>query len=112
MGMSAGSGDTSSSCYASNRPFQQTLAYCIKSHCDADSLPYDQQNTCFQSKNYAGSSGPSLAESLPMSAPSQQLAMDAMWLNETMLVNEAMYTEDRQTISLFEEIEVDHVSWS
>lgn len=105
-------GETSDECYAHNLAYQQTLAYCIKTHCDDDGISYNEQNECFQSKAYAGPLGPSLQQSLPTQAPTKEIAMDAIWLNNTMLVNEAMYQEDWATISLFEEIEVDHVSWS
>ena len=99
---------TSDECYAQTPAYQESLAYCIKAHCDAEGLPYNEQNKCFQSTSYTSSS---LQESLPSQAPTDELPMDAMWLNKTALVNEAMYQEDLATISLFEEIEVDHVSW-
>ena len=111
MDMTMGS-ETSDECYAHDVAYLQTLAYCIKTHCDASGLPYNEQNKCFQSKSYAGSLGPSLEQSLPAQAPNDQLAADATWLNNTSLVNEAMYQEDLATISLFEDIEVDHVSWA
>ena len=104
--------ETSDECYAHSSAYQQTLAYCIKTHCDDDGLSPSEQNECFQSKSYTGPLGPSLQQSLPNQPPTEELAMDAMWLNNTVLVNEMMYQEDLATISLFEELEVDHVSWS
>lgn len=105
-------GETSVKCYASNPPYQQSLAYCIKSYCDTESVPYEKQNDCFQNLNSAGSTGPSLEQSLPVTAPTKELAMDAEWLNTTMLVNANYWRSDRGTIDVFAEVEKDHVSWS
>lgn len=106
------SGTTSDECYASNEPYQQTLSYCISSHCDAEKLLYEKQNKCFQSLNRIGPEGPSLQQSLPLTAPGQELEEDAEWLNTTMLVNEAYWKSDRGTIEQFETIEKDHVTFS
>lgn len=109
MGMT---GHTSEECHAGNKPYQESFAFCVKSHCDQEQIPYEQQNTCFQSLNSAGVEGLSLEQSLPQVAPVEQLTEDAEWLNSTMLVNEAYWSADRGTLEEFERVEDDHVTWS
>ncbi|KAJ9606502.1 hypothetical protein H2200_009463 [Cladophialophora chaetospira] len=105
-------GSTSDECYASNRPFLESFAYCVQSHCDAEGLSSEKQNSCFQSMAAGGLPVPSLEESLPQVAPTEELASDAIWLNETMRVNEASWSSDRGTIDEFEHSEVWHVRFS
>lgn len=109
MGMS---GSTSDECYASNRPFLESFAYCVQSHCDAEALSARNQDSCFQSMAAGGAAVPSLQDSLPRTAPTEELASDAVWLNKTMLVNEAYWSSDRGTISAFQDSEYWHVRFS
>jgi hypothetical protein len=55
---------------------------------------------------------PSLVDLLPSVPPTGELAEDAVWLNETMLVNEAYWQADRGTIDAFETSEENHVRLS
>jgi hypothetical protein len=109
MGMT---GTTSAECYASNKPWTQTLSYCIKSHCDEEGVSAKKQDHCFEKAAAGGLSVGSLEDSLPDIAPTDQLAEDAMWLNNTMLVNEEYWQADRGTIEAFERSEEDHVKFS
>ena len=105
-------GETSDECYAGNKPYQETLAYCISSHCTGEGMSYTEQNQCFQTLNHAGTTGPTLRQSLPSTAPGTEMDSDAMWLNSTSLVNSDYYSSDRGTIQLFAEMEKDHAAWS
>ncbi len=109
MGMS---GSTSNECYASSRPYLESFAYCVQSHCDAEGLSPKKQNSCFQSMAAGGESVASMENSLPSTTPMEELASDAMWLNKTMLVNEAYWNSDRGTISAFQDSEFWHVRFS
>jgi hypothetical protein len=111
MGMEM-SGTTSSECYASNTPYQETLAYCVKSHCNIEGVSSVKQNTCFERLAAGGLPVPSLQHSLPGTTPQEELAEDAMWLNKTMLVNEDYWQADRGTIEAFERSEEGHVKFS
>ncbi|TDZ46853.1 Ferric/cupric reductase transmembrane component B [Colletotrichum trifolii] len=84
-------GTTSPECYASNTPWLQTMAYCIQQNCDAHGYPAEKQAQCFTTQAVAGASSPTFRESLPSAAPTTELASDAKWLNETSLVNQALY---------------------
>ncbi|RMZ86687.1 hypothetical protein DV736_g6087, partial [Chaetothyriales sp. CBS 134916] len=105
-------GSTSDACYASNLPYQQTLAYCVKTHCDTERVPYTKQNHCFERLAAGGLPVSYLQDSLPHIAPAEQLSQDAMWLNKTMLVNEGYWRADRGTIEAFEKSEGWHVRFS
>jgi len=105
-------GTTSDECYASNKPYLQSMAYCIQSHCDAEGLSYEKQNSCFQGIAAGGVTVPTLHDALPGTPPTEELAADAMWLNKTMLVNEDYWKADRGTIEEFEISEEDHVKFS
>ena len=105
-------GTTSDECHATNRPYLETLAYCVQSHCDAEGISDRKQDSCFQRLAAGGVAVPSLANSLPTTAPTEELAEDAMWLNKTMLVNEVYWMADRGTIDEFETSEEYHVRFS
>ena len=106
------SGLTSNECYASSQVWKQTLSYCIQVHCNIEGIAYSHQNNCFQTLAAGGLPVPSLQDSLPVNAPKEELAEDAIWLNETMLGNEAYWLADRGTIEAFEKVEEDHVKFS
>lgn len=100
---------TSDECYASSKPFQESLSYCIKTHCDMEGVSVSEQNTCFQRLAANGLPVDSLEMSLPTIPPTEQLSEDEMWLNKTMLVNEDIWQIDRKTIEGFERSEGWHV---
>ena len=106
------SGSTSDECRQADRPYLETLANCIRIHCDAEGLSHEKQNSWFQKMAAGGQPVPSLIDSLPTTPPAGELAEDAEWLNETMLVNEAYWTSDRGTIEAFETSEDRHVRFS
>jgi hypothetical protein len=105
-------GMTSDECRASNTPWLQTMAYCIQQNCDADSYPAGKQATCFSNQALAGASTPTLRESLPATAPTVELAADAMWLNETSLVNAELYYSTHGTLGEFARSEYLHTRYS
>lgn len=91
MAMTMIMGTTSDECRLSSTPWLQTMAYCIRSRCDADNYSAENQAKCFSALAVAGASEPTLQQSLPPSAPTTELAEDAEWLNTTSLVNGALY---------------------
>ena len=105
-------GSTSNECYASSKPYQQTLSYCVKSRCDKEGISYAKQNRCFQRLAAGGLQVASLEDLLPDVAPKEELAEDAMWLNKTLLVNNDYWHADRGTIEAFEKSEEGHVRFS
>jgi hypothetical protein len=105
-------GMTSDECRASNTPWLQTMAYCIQQNCNADMYPADKQATCFSNQALAGASSPTLQQSLPPTAPTVELASDAMWLNETSLVNAELYYSTHGTLGEFARSEYLHTRYS
>lgn len=105
-------GMTSDECRASNTPWLQTMAYCIQQNCNADQYPTDKQATCFSNQALAGTSTPTLQESLPSTAPTVELVADAMWLNETSLVNAELYYSTHGTLGEFARSEYLHTRYS
>ncbi|TDZ28457.1 Ferric/cupric reductase transmembrane component B [Colletotrichum spinosum] len=105
---SAPMGTTSPECYASNTPWLQTMAYCIQQNCDAHGYPAEKQAQCFANQAVAGASSPTFRESLPSAAPTTELASDAKWLNETSLVNQALYDSTYGTEGEFARSEYFH----
>lgn len=105
-------GMTSDECRASNTPWLQTMAYCIQQNCKADGYPADKQATCFSNQALAGASQPTLQESLPATAPTVELAADAMWLNDTSLVNHDLYYSTHGTLGEFARSEYFHTRYS
>ncbi|KAK1585692.1 ferric reductase like transmembrane component [Colletotrichum navitas] len=111
-GMSMPMGTTSPECYASNKPWLQTMAYCIQKNCNAHGYPADKQAQCFSKQAVAGAPSPTFQESLPSVAPTTELASDAMWLNETSLVNQALYDSTYGTDGEFARSEYFHTRYS
>lgn len=105
-------GSTSPGCYASNIPWLQTMAYCIKSNCDAHGYPARKQATCFRKHAVMGAATPTFLESLPSAAPTAELAADAMWLNVTSLVNRETYESTYGTEAEFARSEYIHERYS
>lgn len=105
-------GMTSDECRASNKAWLETMAYCIQQNCNADGYPVDKQAECFSSHALGGvSSGPTFEESLPVDPPTQELASDATWLNETSLVNREMYYSVHGTLAEFVRSEEYHTKY-
>ncbi|KAM7187165.1 Ferric reductase like transmembrane component domain containing protein [Naviculisporaceae sp. PSN 640] len=94
-------GMTSDECRASNKAWLETMAYCIQQNCNADGYPADKQAECFSSQATGGGTEPKFHESLPDHPPTQELAPEAMWLNETSLVNSDMYYSTHGTLAEF-----------
>ncbi|KAI1848734.1 hypothetical protein JX265_005640 [Neoarthrinium moseri] len=105
-------GMTSDECYASNTPWLQTMAYCIQQNCNADGYPAEKQAECFSKQAVAGASTPTFEQSLPATPPTIELAEDAMWLNETSLVNSNVYYSTHGTYGEFARQEYLHTRYS
>ncbi|KAK2609498.1 hypothetical protein N8I77_002995 [Diaporthe amygdali] len=112
MDMDMPMGMTSDECYASNTPWLQTMAYCIQQNCNADGYPAAKQAKCFSNQAVAGASEPTFQDSLPASAPTEELAADAMWLNVTSLVNRELYYSTHGTLGEFARSEYFHTRYS
>ncbi|GKT40313.1 ferric/cupric reductase transmembrane component B [Colletotrichum spaethianum] len=111
-GMDMQMGTTSADCYASNTPWLQTMAYCIQQNCNAHGYSADKQAKCFSTQAVAGASSPTFQESLPSVAPTVELASDAMWLNETSLVNQSLYDSTYGSEGEFARSEYLHTRYS
>jgi hypothetical protein len=107
-----GMGATSEECRTSNLPWLQSMAYCIQQSCTADGYSVEKQAKCFRTHVVAGASEPSFYDSLPDSAPTVELPGDAMWLNETRLVNHHIYHETYGTLGEFARSEYIHSRYS
>lgn len=103
---------TSDECYATNIPWQQTMAYCIQQNCNADAYSVEKQAKCFSTQAVAGASEPTFQDSLPSAAPTVELLEDAMWLNVTSLVNRNTYYATQGTLKEFARSEYLHTRYS
>ena len=103
---------TSDECRASNVPWLQTMAYCIRTNCDAAGYSTDKQVECFSQRAVAGASQPALDASLPPTPPTAEVASDATWLNSTSLVNAALYRSAYGTYQEFQKEEILHSTYS
>ncbi|KAK8131626.1 hypothetical protein PG984_008064 [Apiospora sp. TS-2023a] len=112
MDMDMPMGMTSDECRATNLPWLQTMAHCIRSRCDADGYPSETQAQCFSKHAVAGASEPTFEASLPHHAPMAELPADAMWLNETSLVNGESYYSIHGTLGEFAREEYLHSKYS
>ncbi|CAK7217487.1 hypothetical protein SCUCBS95973_003170 [Sporothrix curviconia] len=120
MDMGDGSSDggvmgmTSDDCRNSNTPWLQTMAYCIQSNCNAHGYTsVAKQEACFVTHALDGdASGPSFQDSLPTMAPMVELAEDALWLNDTSLVNADLYYSTYGTEGNFAESEYYHTKYA
>ncbi|TLS30911.1 hypothetical protein PpBr36_02590 [Pyricularia pennisetigena] len=112
MDMSMSMSVTSDECRASNLPWLQTMAYCIQQRCDAVGFPAEKQEECFTTRAAAGSSQPGFRASLPASPPTVELADNATWLNDTSLVNAALYASTYGTYQEFNREEKLHSAYS
>lgn len=81
--------------YATNMPWLQTMAYCIKQNCDADGCSAEKQAKCFSSQSVAGDLNPTFQDSLSALVPVAKLVEDAIWRNVTSLVNKNMHYATR-----------------
>ncbi|KAH8656864.1 ferric reductase like transmembrane component-domain-containing protein [Ilyonectria robusta] len=105
-------GTTSADCYATNKAWLQTMAYCIQQNCNADGYPAKKQAKCFSNQAVAGASTPTFEDSLPAKAPTSELAGDAVWLNSTNLVNKDLYYATHGTLGEFARSEYLHTRYS
>ncbi|KAK3906129.1 fcd1ed96-f99e-4d28-9e70-49d2afc1fed5 [Staphylotrichum tortipilum] len=110
--MAMATGMTSDDCRANNTAWLQTMAYCIQQNCDTDGYPRDKQAECFSNQAVGRASTPSFRDSLPVTAPTVELAGDATWLNETSLVNSTVYYINHGTLSEFVRSEYLHTKYS
>ncbi|KAH7309291.1 ferric reductase like transmembrane component-domain-containing protein [Rhexocercosporidium sp. MPI-PUGE-AT-0058] len=101
---------TSMECVASNMPWLQTLAYCLKDRCGIDGVGENKIAKAYSTLSMSDTAV--YSEMLPAEAPTTMLEADAMWLNETSLVNYDMYFSNRQTLQEFEYQEDTHVQLS
>ncbi|KAK4234075.1 fcd1ed96-f99e-4d28-9e70-49d2afc1fed5 [Achaetomium macrosporum] len=105
-------GMTSDECRANNTAWLQTMAYCIRQRCDVDRYPADKQAECFRNQAVGGAPLPTFRDSLPATAPTVELAEDAMWLNVTSLVNSQLYFATHGTLGEFAREEYLHTKYS
>ncbi|KAI1126959.1 ferric reductase like transmembrane component [Nemania abortiva] len=103
---------TSDDCRASSLPWLQTMAYCIQQNCNAVGFGAAKQVECFSKEAVAGAAKPTLQESLPATAPTVELASDAVWLNSTSLVNSELYYSTYGTYAEFGRSEYLHTKYS
>ncbi|ESZ95052.1 ferric reductase like transmembrane component [Sclerotinia borealis F-4128] len=103
---------TSDECYATNIPWLQTMAYCIQQNCDADGYSAEKQAKCFSTQAVAGAPKPTFQDSLPATAPTDELSEDALWLNVTSLVNSNTYYATHGTEKEFARSEYIHTRYS
>ncbi|KAI9051730.1 hypothetical protein LZ554_004770 [Drepanopeziza brunnea f. sp. 'monogermtubi'] len=103
-------GMTSDECYATDRVWQETLAYCMKDRCGTIDGVKEEKIAKMYSK--LSNSDAVYSEVLPAERPATELAVDAEWLNVTSLVNSKLYFDNRQTRSEFEFQETMHARLS
>ncbi|KAI1302543.1 ferric reductase like transmembrane component [Xylaria venustula] len=108
----AGMPTTSDECRASNIPWLETMAYCVQQNCDAVGFGASKQATCFSKRAVSGAAEPTFQKSLPVKAPTIELASDAVWLNSTSLVNSELYYSTYGTYTEFSRSEVFHTTYS
>ncbi|KAI8627995.1 ferric reductase like transmembrane component [Xylariaceae sp. FL1651] len=103
---------TSDECRSNNIPWLQTMAFCIQQNCNAVGFGTTEQGKCFSKEALAGATKPTLQESLPVTAPTVELAKDAVWLNATSLVNSELYFDTYGTYREFGRSENLHTKYS
>ncbi|EKD20113.1 uncharacterized protein L3040_002212 [Drepanopeziza brunnea f. sp. 'multigermtubi'] len=103
-------GMTSDECYATDRVWQETLAYCMKDRCGTIDGVSEERIAKAYSK--LSNSDAVYSEVLPAERPATELDADAEWLNVTSLVNSKLYFDNRQTRSEFEYQETMHARLS
>ncbi|GAP93435.1 putative ferric reductase like transmembrane component [Rosellinia necatrix] len=108
----AGMPTTSDECRASNRPWLETMAYCVQQNCNAVGFEASKQASCFSLHAVAGAAEPTFQQCLPMKAPATDLTADAVWLNSTSLVNSDLYYSTYGTYAEFERSEIFHTTYS
>lgn len=101
---------TSMECVSSNMPWLQTLAYCLKDRCGIDGVGEKKIAKVYTTLSMSDTAV--YSEMLPAENPTTELDADAMWLNETSLVNYDLYFSNRQTLQEFEYQEDTHVQFS
>lgn len=111
MGTEA-AGTTTEECRASNKPWLQTMAYCIQQACGAHGYTVEDQARCFSLHAVAGASEPTFHDNLPDPAPAVELSEHAMWLNVTSLVNADLYHATHGTLEEFARSEYTHTRYS
>ncbi|KAI1110914.1 ferric reductase like transmembrane component-domain-containing protein [Nemania sp. NC0429] len=105
-------GMTTEECRASNKPWLQTMAYCIQQGCGAHGYTVEDQARCFSLHAVGGASEPTFLDSLPDPAPTVELSMHDTWLNVTSLVNAHMYHATHGTLTEFAKSEYSHTRYS
>ena len=101
MDMGSAEGTTSPACRANDTVWLQTFAYCVHQNCLADGVSDSKMETSWETLAADGDAVPKLKSVLPSSAPAVEVDADAMWLNETQLVNRDLYIATHQTLAEF-----------
>jgi len=94
-------GTTTPACRGSNRPWLESMAYCIRTHCESDGLSESQQDECFTTYSLVATNETSLEGNLPAVPPTEILPGTATWLNSTSLANQETYQATYQTLEEF-----------
>lgn len=111
-GMDMAMGKTSAECRTSNKPWLESMAYCIQQACSADGYSVEEQARCFNVHAVDGALGHSFHHSLPHMAPTVELPHHAMWLNATSLVNHDLYHSAHGTMGEFARSEYIHSKYA
>jgi hypothetical protein len=101
--------NTSPQCHASNTAYLSSLAYCMEQKCGADNVSTSLIEQCWNRVAGDGLHVSSFNSSLPLVAPTSELAYDATTLGGTsMLVNASYYLDTRDTLLAYAGQERDH----
>ncbi|KAI4747630.1 hypothetical protein E4T50_02026 [Aureobasidium sp. EXF-12298] len=103
---------TSDACYASDRTWLETFAYCVHDKCSKDGVDEGKQGQCFSKLAANGLPVSSLQASLPLVAPIVELEAEATWLNSTSLVNENAFLANYVTMKEFVSSEHRHTRYA
>jgi hypothetical protein len=96
------------SCHAKNQPYLSSLAYCMLVKCEAANVGHNEVERCWSNVAGDGLEVSSMGDSLPRTAPSAELAYNAISLNETSLVNAQYYQDTIATIQAYRSQEAVH----
>jgi hypothetical protein len=109
MDMGSSEGTTSSTCRSSDRVWLETFAFCIHQNCATDNVPESKMESSWQTLAADGDPVPKLTTFLSTSPPTVEVEAEAVWLNDTRLVNKELYFANRQTLDEFAFQEEIHV---